>query len=527
MSEAKEHKRALHLACLGVLLVLGLMIDLKGISSDEGMRLGIINGGSAFTSVDPGGRATWAQVLDANFTCAYQPLYLLLQNTLMRAGRTHDVVFFRLVNVFFLWVSLQGLLVLSARWRLVPRLFLIGLFSGNAYLIMHVLQIREYVLAMAFYIWSTCLVLRLDGRALGRPWADAGWFAGYGVLLTLGFYVQTWVVFPAIGQFLFLVARRRTSPLRFYFSLALGYAVVLSATIPYLLTHMRKVNVGRWGTEHTALWPQLSNGFHLVFAGHVAGFSSFTDLLFWFWPGLITGSALLLFRQNSATATGLDQARGDFRRQGLLMLLSSAVPLAFQLGYFFKLDNLSLWPRYFIIHYFFLIWLAALGFNFLWSLRATGAQPAWLRHALSAAVAACLVVMGGSAVFQVRSYYRNPYFDTSLVPSADWLNLAREVSRHLQPRDAVVFHDYIARATLTFSQPLINPAWLLDELETYDFKAIDRLVYLESGESPEKKADIAARMTALGYSNRQVLGLFMADGQTPLSYWRAVVYSRP
>ena len=50
------------------------------------------------------------------------------------------------------------------------------------------------------------------------------------------------------------------------------------------------------------------------------------------------------------------------------MLLCISVSLAFQIGYFYKVENLSVWPRYFIIHYFFLTWLLALAFCYLHTL---------------------------------------------------------------------------------------------------------------------------------------------------------------
>ena len=260
-----------------VLIVAGLLIaalyasqtNLKGSGTDEGFRLGIINGGHEYTASEPATQATWGDVLDANFPYAYQPLYFLIQNTLMRVGHTHHELVLKFVNVFFLWLSLQGLLALSRGWPLVPRLFALSLFSLNAYLFMHVLQLREYIVGLAFYVWSSWLVLQLDRRPLGRAWADVGWFAAYGVLLTLGFFTQSWVVFPAIAQGLFLIIRRAGDRLRFYAHLAVSYVIVVSVAYPYLQTHSQKVNIGQWGSAETHLWPRLADGFHLV--GWAAG----------------------------------------------------------------------------------------------------------------------------------------------------------------------------------------------------------------------------------------------------------------
>ena len=47
------------------------------------------------------------------------------------------------------------------------------------------------------------------------------------------------------------------------------------------------------------------------------------------------------------------------------MVLCVVVSLVFQIVYSRTMDDLSLWPRYFVIHYFFLMWLIALGFRAL------------------------------------------------------------------------------------------------------------------------------------------------------------------
>ena len=510
--------------CLLVLATYGLMIDLKGISTDEGIRLAIVNGGLPFTLGEPATPPTWAMVLKTGAPYAYQPLYYLIQNTLMRVAQSHNAVFFRLVNIFFLWVSLQGLLALSKTWRLGPRLFLIGLFSFNAYLFMHVLQVREYILGVTFYIWSTWFVLHLDERKLGWDWADTGWFAAYGVLLTLGFYSQTWVVFPAIGQFLFLVVRPGRVQGRFYAHLALSYAIVLAFTWPYVHSHQEKVDVGRWGTERTALWPQLSDGFHLVLSGHLTGHSNFTDFLFWFWLAVIAGTALLIFRQPAHSTAAVSPR--DFKRQGALMVLSILVPLAFQMGYFLKVDNLSVWYRYFIIHYFFLTWLVALAFKYLSDSRAVAAGGSALRRGLTAVVVALASVMIASGIYQTRSYYRNPYLDTGVTDASNWRTWAAELSRVVQPNDVVLASDFITRATLSFTRPIPNRIVVLPDLENSDLKSTERLVYLESTYVLAQRGQLAARLAALGFTTMREIPVHAADGKSILAEWCILTFSR-
>lgn len=508
-------------ACLVVLALYGAMINLKGISTDEGMRLAIVNGGAGYSPGVPAPAPTWSQVLQANRACAYQPLYFLLLNTLMRATASHDLTLFRSVNLGFLALCLLGLLTLSRAWAPVPRLFLLGLFSFNAYLFMHVLQIREYTAGLAFYIWSTWFVLRLDARGFGRPWADVAWFCGYGVLLTLGFFLQTWVVFPAIAQSLFLLVRPPGGRLRYYAHLALSYLVVLSATVPYLLGNPQKAAVGRWATTALDLGPQLSTGFHLVLAGHLPGQHGFSDLLFWLW---LAGIAL-----GAGVALGLGQFTTDGdedRRSGRLVLLCSCAALAFQIGYALRVENLSLWPRYFVIHYFFLTWLIALGFSWLWALRRDKARPPALRAALTGATSLLLVAAASSAVFQTRSYHRDPYLDTGFNAMSNWQAWTRDLVRVIRPDDVMLTHDFIARATLTAQLPMANRQLLLDELEAADLRTARRVVYLETQASPCARGGLEASLLGHGFPELREIPVYSVDGRSMLSEPRILIFSR-
>lgn len=282
--------------CLAAVVACVLTIDLKGISTDEGMRLAIVNGGRAFTPEQPQDWPTYGDVLEAVAPHAYQPAFYLGLNSLMRLFERQDLLFFRSINIGFLILCLWGLLALSRRWSAWPRTFLVALFAGNAYLFMHVLQVREYLAAVALYIWSTRLVLHLDRRELAREWRDVGCFVGYGLLLTAGFYLQIWTVFPAVAQGAFLVLRRRAQIARFLVHLALSYAVFCNLVWPYLRLNTQKVNVGLWASEQVTLLGQLSNGFHLVLSGHLASHSWFTTLLPIAWLALLAAGAWVLWR---------------------------------------------------------------------------------------------------------------------------------------------------------------------------------------------------------------------------------------
>lgn len=512
------------LVCFLVIAAYVLMCDLKGINTDEGLRLSIINAGQPYRLDPPTRGNDWEQVLAAGQPFAYQPLYFLIQHTVMGLAQSHSSVLLKLVNIGFLWLSLQGLLALSREWRLLPRLFLLGAFSFNAYLFMHVLQIREYILGVAFYIWSTWLVLRLVERKLSLGWADSAWFAAYGILLVLGFYVQTWVVFVALGQGLYLVVWRQADRWRFYAHLALSYQIVLIATLPYLHTNNQRVDVGRWGREGSELLPQLSDGFRLVLTGHLSGHSAFTSFLFWFWLAVMGGAgALLMGRQHPTVAP---ESLAAIRREAPLMLLSMACPLLFQIGYFYRLDNLSVWPRYFIIHYFFLLWLLALAVRFLHEMGGSPAISPRFRRDLKASVGAILVVLIASTAYQTGSYYRDPFFDTGMNRLFNWRILAAEIARQLQPDDVLVAHELLNRSTLTFTRPVPNPVLMLSELKVHDFTAVSRVVYLEPASFIPDRAALGAQLADLGFPRMETVQLRSGDNQGHLPDWHLLVFRR-
>lgn len=505
--------RALPWLLTGVaVLVTIALLDLKGISTDEGFRLGIINGGKP-AAVHPGPPwATWADVFAAVRPHAYQPAYYFFQNTLMRLAERQDLAFFRLVNVGFFVAALSGLLVLSRSWSVWPRCFLLGLFAFNAYLFMHVLQIREYIAGVALYIWSTWLVLKLDRRTLAHEWADFAWFAGYGLLLALGFYLQTWTVFPAAAQGAFLLLRRRPQFWRYAAHLALSCLVAFCLTWPYLHDNQQKVNIGLWAREQVTLPGQLAQGFQLVLSGHLPGHDRFTAVLPWAWLVLLLAGGWILFRGRTT-----DTVIAADRRQAWLMSLCIGVAVSFQAIYFYKVEPLSVWPRYFIIHYFFLTWLIALAFRALYRI------PHWSARLV---LVAATLLLATSAVYQVRSYYRDPYFDTSLSRTFDWRVGSDLLATVLTSDDVVLCQDFVTRSTLTFTRPLPNRLLTFEELPNAALAATHRIIYLEAGHLQPARGELATRLAALGFSAPVELAVATSESIAP-PYWRVIAFSRP
>ena len=521
---AARYDQAVGWACFAVLIVYGLLIDLKGVTNDEAARLYMMNGGLGYGLNAPAAYSSWKGVMAALNPYAYQPLYYLLQNTVMTVAHSHNVILLRLVNLFFLWVGLRGLLALSTAWRLAPRLFLLGAFSLNAYLIMHVLQLREYMLGIAFYIWSTWLVLRLDASKADPASVRLPWFIAYGLLLAAGFYVQTWAVLPAVGQFLFLVLSRRGWNWRFFAKLAVSYAVVLACTVPYLRSHPQRVFIGRWGTEGTALWPQLYAGFHVVVSGSEPGVSGFTDFLFWLWLLLIASVAALLAHNKLTQGTPVPVA--ELGRQARLMGLCTVVAVAFQIGYFYKTDDLSVSVRYFAIHYFFLTWLVVLAFKGLHDLACDGAGSQRLRRGLKFAVAAVLTVLVGSCGWQVRTFYRNPYYDMDMPRTPDWPRLMAGLSRVLEPNDTVLTRNFIHATAVNFTRPIANPVVSIQDLPAGAPPATGRFLYLETALVIPARPTLVAQLKSLGFATMRDAPFPAADGQGEIPGWRILIFTR-
>lgn len=508
------------LLCLAALGAHLWLIDLKGISTDEGIRLAIINGGQPCRPGPVPDSATWDAVLDTISPYAYQPAYYLLQNTLMRLADRQDLRFFRGVNIGFLALALLGLLTLSRQWAPWPRAFLIGLFAFNAYLIMHVLQIREYIGAVALYIWGSWLVLRLDRRVLQSEWRDIAWFAAYGLMLTLGFYLQSWTVFPAIGQGLFLVLRRRAQSWRFLAHLAFSYLLVFSLTWPYLRANQQKVNIGLWETEPVTLLGQLSNGFHLVFSGHVVDHDRFTGFLPWVWLVMLLSAVWVLLRRRTTLAP---EFAGECVRQAWLMGLCISVTVAFQIAYFFKVEPLSVWPRYFVVHYFFCVWLIALAFRLLHAARARMNH----RGVLTTGLVALSLLLGASMAYQVRSYRLDPYFDTSLSRLSDWRAGTPLLAGNITADDVLLSQDFITASTLTFTRPLANRILYFQDIEAADLDSTRRLVYLEPAYAMAGRAALSARLALRGFGPpREIAHTSYANDSSP-GYWRVLAFQRP
>jgi hypothetical protein len=202
------------------------------------------------------------------------------------------------------------------------------------------------------------------------------------------------------------------------------------------------------------------------------------------------------------------------------MLLCILFSVSFQIGYALKVENLSLWPRYFIIHYFFLVWLIALVFHRVLDCVAS------VRRGTVFSVVAMTVALTVSAVFQVFSYRNDPMLDTSQSLHSNWRVWAAGLAAELQADDAVLMNHFISQATLTFTRPFAHRMLLPDDLAQTDLTQVQRLVYLADYDNQTEHQNLASLAAAAGFGTRDRKPLMAADGRSAVRDYQLIIFSR-
>jgi hypothetical protein len=228
----------------------------------------------------------------------------------------------------------------------------------------------------------------------------------------------------------------------------------------------------------------------------------------------------------STWRTAAPESRHEAGRQGRLMLIALGVTVTFQIGYFLKVDTLSVWPRYFALHYFFLLWLVALAFRAMLDTARSPALPATTRRRWRLAASAAFAVMLVSAFLQVRSYRHNPYLDTGLSPDSNWRVISGGLARLTQPGDTILMQDFLQAWTLTFTRPTSLPVLYPSNLNAESLAKARRLVYLEYEGNMPARAGIAESLNALGFGPARAEPLPAGDTAAAVPYWHVVIFPR-
>src|SRR5579872_3908424 len=208
MMESSSARSRTLLALWFIAIIYVLSLDLKGIWTDEGNRYKLLAGGQTWQEYNQshsfGPSSGVITAVDAG--SQYFPLFYLIDNAVIRLAKSYSDLLLRVVNVLWLLLSLQGLLRFFRNYSEMTRLFALMIFALNGYLMMHVLQVREYPMYLALLIWSSCLLFEIlelpPGVAWRRKWPL---LAGYGVLAGLFFYSQPYSVFALAAQFAMLL----------------------------------------------------------------------------------------------------------------------------------------------------------------------------------------------------------------------------------------------------------------------------------------------------------------------------------
>jgi len=373
--------------------------DLKGIWNDDAVRLTIANGGIATANLEQRHPGNAKDVIKAIGTFACQPLYPLIVNRVLRLTHSYSVIPIVTANLLIFLFSAIGIYLLARRLLPTgPRLAAMILYLWNGFAMVHVLQVREYPLILCFLVYNTFFFYYLLDSSWDPPQAKSWFIAATHCLTASGAYFTTsWAPFFLWPQAVIalLAMRRRV----FSGSVVLASLFVSGVSaLPWLLrTPKNSALFTIWDKRTPSLgllMARLYQGSEYLLIGSLVPSRS---LLHFYC------CALLLF-----LLTGLLVFTWRFFREGFEIqhiVLTIVGFLALQVAYFFFVEPLSTWPRYFIFYLPYVVLIIPLAFFrglvFL-------SQPA-ARRALAYVIFICLASVAGLA--QLGNNYQNPYVD--------------------------------------------------------------------------------------------------------------------
>jgi uncharacterized membrane protein len=487
-SSASQQRIVLALWFIAILYLLS--IDLKGAWSDEGYRYILLSGGQSWSESNRGSFGSFSDVITAVRTSSqYVPLFYLIDNAVIRVAKSHSDLLLRMVNLIWLILGLQGLLRLFRNYSEATRLFAMFIFALNGFMLMHIMQIREYPLYLALQIWSSCLlmeILELPPNVARR--GEWPLFAGYGALMGLFFYTQPYAVFTLAAQVVMALARKKNvlGSLR---EMALSYVIAAAAITPWVILRLRSgLNVGQWDTRpHTfaVLFESLKTGF-----GSLLIYNSWTGhpLLQSFVVVVVVGIPLAwIFAARSGEAPD---------RRAVYALLTCTFFFIFQVAYFFLDEPLSVWPRYFVGYSFGYVVLATCAFAFFQ--RSSAKRNQWYWRGLSPVILTFACISG---LQQVRLYRDDPFFDTSMSAACTAREISQAMLRHIRPDETVVYYNPLLAWTINVSYPLFpNELSYSDVTESSKLAGKAVLWVLDTGAVRDYTEQTIARLRSAKYA---------------------------
>ncbi len=438
--------------------ILGLTsLHLREIWTDEGYRLMIMAGGRTWSQqLAAGDFAGPRDVLLAVGPELYQPLFYLIGNMLFQLLGGVSLPAVRVANLAYLMIALWGLLRLTRPWPPLARLFLLFFFGTSGCIVMHSMQVREYLLYLAVSVWSIVFYFDLFDAPPGSWKQTAVPWTGYVLTGILGYYTHFFFLFILLAQLLFMPLRKHSRK-SFAVQVCAAIFLVALAAVPwelFLAAHFPgRLNSG-WVAptaprQISAFLKSLQHGFRLLFIyfeSRRVFRNSFPNII----PILDTWLILATIAVLAAQARIFRKPRSADPRV-LFAALTVLVFFAFQAVWYFAKDDLVVFPRYFVGYYIGLTMLASFSFHLLYvSAPPTRAATIALRGFIALTIIA--------SVLQIYVYRSFPYVDTGITVSCGWREISTNLSTRVRPGDTVIYYHPLQAWTLSegFRTPVVE-----------------------------------------------------------------------
>ena len=405
-----------------------LVIDRKGIWTDEGYRYLLFAGGQTWGEFSRSHSfGPWSAVLKAVGHTPYQPLFYIIANTIIRVAGSFSAVMLRAINILWLLCGALGLVRFFRTYSMRTRVFAVVIYALNGYMMMHVMEIREYPMTLAFMIWSGCLCFELLELPASAPWWE--WWSrliAYGFVVALLFYSHPYGAFPLAAQVVMVLTRMKDKGL-FLTRMACAYILAAILAAPWLLWLHRNfphryTNYGVFGSDKPTLAlliSRLADGFRKL-------------LVYDNWTGhpLMQAFVGCLIIGVVGAWIGVWRMHKSLDRRAVYGALTMLFYGCFQVRYFFQQDFFT-WPRYFFAYYMGYTILATCAFGFLELLSDETKKFYWRALAAGIFVFVCI-----SGLTQVYGYWKWPFMDTDL---CNWRAVSRVMARHIRPDETIVY----------------------------------------------------------------------------------------
>ena len=485
---------------LGIIVILYILcIDLKGVWTDEGFRLRILAGGQTWGQYNQSGTfGSFAGVITAVGPTSYQPGFFLIDNAIIRAARSHNVVLLRFINILWLIIGLQGMLRLFREYSVYTRLFGILIYALNGFMLMNVLQVREYPMYVALMIWSTCLcfeILETPGPPPFRQWW--GRLAAYGAMMALFFYAHVDCVFALVAQVLMLLARKENRR-AFLRSVSFSYAVAAALVLPWLVTiYIRfpnKVDLGSWDHRPAT--------FTLLYDSLIAGFRNLLTYGLWTGFPILQAFGIVILAGIPLAWVFTVLRREALDRRAVYAILTMLFFAAFQIVYFFRSQPLSVWPRYFIAYFGGYAIAATCAFGVLERRARQSPNMAW-----KGAVAAVLLLVGTAGAAQVQQYRADPYMDTGMNDACNWRVTSRSMIQHIRPDETIAYYHPLLAWTMSIYYPFYPHELSYDDILGAQPPQIPSFWVLDTGVVPDFLRRVQDRLDTLHYAQTRAVDI--------------------